>query len=77
MIGHRMKAFRLTPERLDDRVDLGRKLPHFADESLEGSCRGRTEDPDEAPRNAWSAARQESEASTDNADMRQERTDPR
>ncbi len=54
MVGQGVKAFRLTPERLHDRVNVGRKLAHLADQPLERSRGSGTEDPDEPP---WRARR--------------------
>jgi hypothetical protein len=75
MIGHGAKALRLAPVRLDDGMDAGRKLSHFAHQPLEGSCGGWTEYLHELPRHARRAAGQEREAGADNAKAGEERTD--
>ena len=72
-----MKAFRLTPERLDDRVNVGRKLAHFADEPLERSCGGWTEDPDEPPWCAWRTAGEKRQARAHDPEARQQPANPR
>ena len=73
VIGHRVKALRLAPERLHDRMNLRWKLPHFPNQPLECSrCRW-TEDLDEPPRRARCAAGQERQTRADDSKMREQR----
>ena len=74
MIGHGVKAFRLTPVGLNDGMDAGRKLAHLPHQPLEGSRRGWTEYLHEVPRHARRPAGQEREARADNAKAGEERT---
>ena len=75
VLGHRSKAFRLAPDRLHDRVYLGRQLPDFAHQPLQRPRRRRSEDPDKTPRDTRSAVGQKGETASDNADSRQEAAD--
>ena len=77
MIRHRPKAFRLTPERLHDGMQIGWELPHLADQSLQGTRGGWPEDANEPARNALCAARQQGETGPHDTDSRQELADAR
>jgi hypothetical protein len=71
VLGHRVEALRLTPEGLNDGMNVRRKLPDFAHKPLERS-RGRwTKDPHEP---AWCGrcpSTQESETCPDDANVRE------
>ena len=71
VIGHRMKALRLAPERLHERMDLRWELPHFPNEAFKRSRSGRTKDFDKPTGNTWSATGQERQTRTHDANMRQ------
>ena len=75
MIRHRPKAFRLTPERLHDWMQIGWELPHLANQSLQGTSGGWPEDAREPARNAWCAARQQGETRPHDTDSREELAD--
>lgn len=77
MIGHGMEALGIAPQRLRDGVDRVRELPHFANQSFQGSRRGRSKDSNELPWRPWRAATQEGEAQADDANMREPRADAR
>jgi hypothetical protein len=76
-IGHRGEAFRLAPQLLDYRVNVGRELPYFANKPLERT-RGRgAKDFDEPSRYGWRTAAQESQACADDTNLRKQRAYPR
>jgi len=75
MIRHRPKALRLTPERLHDGMQIGRELPHLADQSLQGTRGGWPEDAYEPARNAWCPARQQGETRPHDTDSREKLAD--
>ena len=75
MIRHRPKAFRLTPERLHDWMQIGRELPHLANQSLQGTSGGWPEDTREPARNARYAARQQGETRPHDTESREELAD--
>ena len=77
MVGHGVKAFRLTPERLHDRVNVGRKLAHLADQPLERSRGSWTEDPDEPPWRAWRTTGEKRQACAHDPKACQQPTNPR
>src|SRR5580765_8471400 len=77
MIRHRPKAFRLTPERLHDWMQIGWELPHLANQSLQGTRGGWPEDANEPARKALRAARQQAETGPHDTDSRQELADAR
>src|SRR2546427_11295498 len=77
MIGHRSKAFRLTPQRTQNGVHLRRKLPHFSDQPLERARGGWSEDPDDNARQAGRAAAQQREARADDTQAREDAADAR
>ena len=77
VIRHRSKTFRLAPERLHDGKHLRRQFPDLADEPLQRTRGGRSEDLDEIPGNAGCATAQQREARADDTEPRQERADAR
>src|SRR5687768_16208353 len=71
MLGHCVEALRLTPEGLNDGMNVWRKLPNFAHKPLERSRYRRTKYPHEP---AWCGrypATQESETCPDDANVRE------
>ena len=75
MIRHRPKAFRLTPQRLHDWMQIRWKLPYLANQSLQGTRGGWPEDAYEPARNAWCAARQQGETRPHDTDSREQLAD--
>ena len=77
VISHAVKALRLAPERLHDRVNIRWQLPHLSNQSFKRSCCGWTKNPDEAPRSARGPSGQERQARADNSDVREQRANSR
>ena len=75
MISHRVETLGIAPQRLHDRMDLGRKLPHFADQPFQRSCGRGSEYPDELPRRLRRATGEQRQACADDPDMREQRAD--
>ena len=71
VIGHRVKTLRLAPERLNNRMNLRWKLPHFSNQPFECSRCRRTEDFHKPSGHAWCTAGQERQTGTDDSKMRQ------
>lgn len=76
MIRHRVKALRLAPERLHERMDLLWKLSHLPDQPFERPRRRGAEDPHELPGSARRAAGQEGQARADHPGMGEQRAYP-
>ena len=70
---HRVKAFWLAPEFLEDWVRVGRKLSHFADQALECACWPGAKYPDESPWRTWRTAAQQGQARADDTSVREHR----
>ena len=77
VLRHRAEALGVAPERLHHGMDVRWELPHLADQPFERLRRRGTEDPDEAPRGARSATREQRQAGAHDPEARQEGTDPR
>jgi hypothetical protein len=77
MVGHRVKALRLTPQRLHDGVNVGWQLAYFADQALERPRGGWPEDLDKPPRPAWRTACKQGQACAHHTESREPRANAR
>src|SRR5438094_6537350 len=75
--GHRLKAFRLTPQRLHDGVDVWWQLLHFANESLQCASGGRSKNTYHTSWNAWRSPGQEGKTRAHDSNSREDAANTR
>jgi hypothetical protein len=77
MFCHRLKALRLAPQFLHNRVNVARKLSYLPNETLERVRSSRAEGLDKSSRRAWRTASQERQARPDDPGVCEESADSR